>query len=63
MYSTNRDIMYTRKRKFHRNHLEGPAYIKHNGTQEYYENGKLNRPAELGPAVIWINGFQKYYEH
>jgi len=49
--------------KFHRPHELGPAIIKSDGDQEYYEHGELHRPAELGPAIIGLNSYQYYYEN
>jgi hypothetical protein len=39
--------------------LDGPAIIRADGSQKWYENDQLHRLD--GPAVVWTNGSQKWY--
>lgn len=40
---------------------DGPAVIRPDGFQSYYQHGKRHRIG--GPAVIWPDGVQSYYQH
>jgi hypothetical protein len=45
--------------EFHRD--DGPAEIRPDGTQKWYQHGQLHR--DDGPAVIWSDGSQEWYQH
>jgi hypothetical protein len=40
---------------------DGPALIKVDGTQEWYQHGELHR--EDGPAIVELDGWQSWYQH
>ncbi len=39
-----------------------PAVILSNGTQKWFQNGKVHRDNDL-PAIIWSDGTQEWYQN
>lgn len=60
IYETNcGDIFYFKNHKYH--NTDGPAIIRKNGYQAWYQNGKLHRePLSDEPAIIGKDGYKWY---
>jgi len=57
--TTGIKLWKNKKREYHR--LDGPAIIYKNGSEEWWENGKLHRL--YGPAIDYADGRKEWWEN